>query len=490
MRLLASQPHARVPAARRSPSSRRPTEPAAAPALARAARCACRAVLPRHPPPPAAAQFISRRLPPASATHVSRQALAGGADDDEEEEEGDGYISGCGRRRWTDARRRRPTAAVKAERTAEVAAEENWSRKRLQGADDDDDDDESQHSDTRPRVSSRKNLLRRPSADGAKFTVGARVSHYSHRVGTVTEVLPSPEGSVTVRFDNGETHHYKTRSQWKLRELSYGDDFTSEGVQSVNSPGRNSPTKFVTRFVSEMGDRTIDATKKVGNRTREAAKSVEKLGKDATGALLDATQGVTDATVGVAKMALSPLEYFLFPYQQWIGKYLVYLRQTRASSSGGPRADLAPLPPAPGGLDRPRAAAVAADDARRRRRPPRPAHVGRRRGGGGRRRPTRGGRRSASGGTAARWRSRTRWRRAPSSTRRSRRRWRRRRRRPPPPPPRRRRRRRSDRRGCARMAAQTRPQYDALHVPTSTVPIERYGTRYRGIASREAAWLN
>ena len=42
----------------------------------------------------------------------------------------------------------------------------------------------------------------------------------------------------------------------------------------------------------------------------------------------------------------------------------------------------------------------------------------------------------------------------------------------------------------ARMAAQTRPQYDALHVPTSTVPIERYGTRYRGIASREAAWLN
>ena len=101
-------------------------------------------------------------------------------------------------------------------------------------------------------------------------------------------------------------------------------------MQSVNSPGRNSPTKMVTRFVSEMGDRTIDATKKVGNRTREAAKSVEKLGKDATGALLDATQGVTDATVGVAKMALSPLEYFLFPYQQWIGKYLVYLRQTRA----------------------------------------------------------------------------------------------------------------------------------------------------------------
>ena len=56
-----------------------------------------------------------------------------------------------------------------------MAAEENWSRKLLQGADDDDDDDESQHSDAAARIVE-QNLLRRPSSDGAKFTVGARVS--------------------------------------------------------------------------------------------------------------------------------------------------------------------------------------------------------------------------------------------------------------------------------------------------------------------------
>ena len=110
-----------------------------------------------------------------------------------------------------------------------------------------------------------------------------------------------------VKFDNGETHHYKTRSQWKLRELSYGDDFTSEGVQSVQSPGRNSPTKFVTRFVSEMGDRTIDATKKVGNRTREAAKSVEKLGKDATGALRRTRLQLQEQSEQACQMPISTL---------------------------------------------------------------------------------------------------------------------------------------------------------------------------------------
>ena len=438
-------------------------------------------------------QFISRRLPPPRPPTYHEQALAGGADDEEEEEEGDGYISeGPSATPRPEPLATKVTAAVKAERTAEVAAEENWSRKLLQGADDDDDDDESQHSDTRPRASSSKNLLRRPSSDGAKFTVGARVSHYSHRVGTVTEVLPSPEGSVTVRFDNGETHHYKTRSQWKLRELSYGDDFTSEGVQSVNSPGRNSPTKMVTRFVSEMGDRTIDATKKVGNRTREAAKSVEKLGKDATGALLDATQGVTDATVGVAKMALSPLEYFLFPYQQWIGKYLVYLRQTRALLQWedpvqtsllclqllvvsivfallpwqlmmrvGGAVLLGPHMWVVGARRRRKAAADARRAAERERRYRRAVNeqdevAARTVFDEAFQEAMAAAKAEAAAAAAAK--------KAAEAKRPARLR--------------------------ARMAAQTRPQYDALHVPTSTVPIERYGTRYRGIASREAAWLN
>ena len=438
-------------------------------------------------------QFISRRLPPPRPPTYHEQALAGGADDEEEEEEGDGYISeGPSATPRPEPLATKVTAAVKAERTAEVAAEENWSRKLLQGADDDDDDDESQHSDTRPRASSSKNLLRRPSSDGAKFTVGARVSHYSHRVGTVTEVLPSPEGSVTVRFDNGETHHYKTRSQWKLRELSYGDDFTSEGVQSVQSPGRNSPTKFVTRFVSEMGDRTIDATKKVGNRTREAAKSVEKLGKDATGALLDATQGVTDATVGVAKMALSPLEYFLFPYQQWIGKYLVYLRQTRAllqwedpvqtsllclqllvvsivfallpwqlMMRAGGAILLGPHMWVVGARRRRKAAADARRAAERERRYRRAVNeqdevAARTVFDEAFQEAMAAAKAEAAAAAAAK--------KAAEAKRPARLR--------------------------ARMAAQTRPQYDALHVPTSTVPIERYGTRYRGIASREAAWLN
>ena len=125
---------------------------------------------------------------------------------------------------------------------------------------------------------------------------------------------------------NGETHHYKTRSQWKLRD-SYGD-FAERGRAERPEPGRNSPTKFVTRFVSEMA--TVRLTRRRSAIGRAKRQSRSRDWGRTRGALLDATQGVTDATVGVAKMALSPLEYFLFPYQQWIGKYLVYLRQTRA----------------------------------------------------------------------------------------------------------------------------------------------------------------
>ena len=92
-RLLASQPDARVLAARRPrlPLTDLPSPPPRRPPRARQARSACRTFLPRHPPPPAAASVHLAPTAAAAATHVPRAGAAGGADDEEEEE--DGYIS-------------------------------------------------------------------------------------------------------------------------------------------------------------------------------------------------------------------------------------------------------------------------------------------------------------------------------------------------------------------------------------------------------------
>ena len=54
----------------------------------------------------------------------------------------------------------------------------------------------------------------------------------------------------------------------------------------------------------------------IAKETRQAAKSIDKVGKAGVKGVLDVTQNVTDTTVGVAKLAMNPLEYFLFPYQQ------------------------------------------------------------------------------------------------------------------------------------------------------------------------------
>ena len=139
-RLLASQPDARVLAARRPriPLADLPNPPPRRLAPVRGRGSACRAVLPRHPPPAATSVYLAPAAAAAATPYHAEQALAGGVDDEEEEDERDGYISeGPSATPRPEPLATKVTAAeAPAERTAEVAAEENWRASCFAGADD------------------------------------------------------------------------------------------------------------------------------------------------------------------------------------------------------------------------------------------------------------------------------------------------------------------------------------------------------------------
>ena len=276
---------ARRPVARRDPA----TDALAVPDVvvdqsARAATCVRRLPTRKTPSPAPRAPPRWWTIPPIPRTTRIRtrrrtrrttgdELDAGARRGLDEDQEGDGYISD--RVPGLDARDARGEREVRhdllpahpPDRGPEVAAEENWSRLRCCRCADDDDDDDESTTPTRGHAHRRVKTPRRAVRRMAPSLRWVRVVSSSYdRVGFGVRSF-GPE-SVTVRFDNGETHHYKTRSQWKLtgaqpRRRSH----ERRRPERPSEPGRNSPTKFVhaVREFVEMGDRTMDATKKVSS---------------------------------------------------------------------------------------------------------------------------------------------------------------------------------------------------------------------------------